>query len=129
MTINFVTNQKRTIRRKLYEEFGIKVGRIPDTRRGKLYRDAYQAVPRGLPDTPSKRRNSVPQPPPRLLNQMCNKVSDGNKLHKVLGDWKMPKDLHQDSREGQEGKFNTATITDKSLARMLIIEIFRFHSK
>ena len=36
---------------------------------------------------------------------MCNKVSDGNKLHKVLGDWKMPKDLHQDSREGQEGKF------------------------
>ena len=43
---------------------------------------------------------SVPQPPPRLLNQMCNKVSDGNKLHKVLGDWKMPKDLHQDSQEG-----------------------------
>ena len=101
----FLTKPKRTIRRKLYEEFGIKVGRIPDTRRGKLYRDAYQAVPRGLPDTPSKRRNSVPQPPPRLLNQMCNKVSDGNKLHKVLGDWKMPKDLHQDSREGQEGKF------------------------
>ena len=96
-----LTNKKRTIRRKLYEEFGIKVGRIPDTRRGKLYRDAYNpAVPRGLPDTPSNRRNSVPQPPPRLLNQMCNKVSDGNKLHKVLGDWKMPKDLHQDSHEG-----------------------------
>jgi len=100
---------QRTIRRKLYEEFGIKVGRIPDTRRGKLYRDAYQAVPRGLPDTPSKRRNSVPQPPPRLLNQMCNKVSDGNKLHKVLGDWKMPKDLHQDSREGQEDSIQNET--------------------
>jgi len=100
---------QRTIRRKLYEEFGIKVGRIPDTRRGKLYRDVYQAVPRGLPDTPSNRRNSVPQPPPRLLNQMCNKVSDGNKLHKVLGDWKMPKDLHQDSREGQEDSIQNET--------------------
>ena len=58
---------------------------------------------------------------------MCNKVSDGNKLHKVLGDWKMPKDLHQDSREGQEGKFNATTITDKS--SLLIIENLRFHSK
>ena len=35
----------------------------------------------------------------------------------------MPKDLHQDSREGQEGKFKYYNY------RVLIIEKFRFDSK
>ena len=67
----------------MYEEFGIKIGRVPDIRRN-----------RGLPSSASRHRLKMPPVPPRMrhYNPMCdNTVKNGDKLHKVLESWKMPK--------------------------------------
>ena len=87
-------NVQRVIKRKLYEEFGIKVSRVVPALKNRAYRDGD--IPK-LPAHAPSRSRSVPQPPPRLLNQKCNKVPDGDKLHKVLENWKMPKMLKQDT--------------------------------
>merc|ERR1711892_79247 len=79
---------QRIIRRKLYEEFGIKIGRVPDLRR----RNAQ------LPSSATKLRLRMPQVPPRMRHGMCsNTVENGDALHKVLESWKMPKEILEET--------------------------------
>ena len=86
-------NIQRVIKRKLYEEFGIKVSRIIPALRNRRVND----IPKLPARAQSRRSQTLPQAP-KLLNQKCDRVSNGNKLHKVLGDWKMPKKLVKDQK-------------------------------